>query len=275
MLKRLTVPAWVHRHTFPYDDYRSVEPDKIEAIRLGLKSLKASEPATTIVIPAYNEEKYLLNTLSSLSALRPARPTELIVVNNNSTDGTQEILDRTGVRSIMVRQQGVTYARQAGLELAKGKYILSGDADSIYPPDWGNEFVEFLEKKPEAACVYGRYSFIPTHRHGRLILGFHELAAELFFEYRRRQYPFINVVGFNCAFRREQALAAGGYDHDFFHSNDNRGEDGYLAMNLAGKFGAIEHVPTTNRVWTSDRRLLEDGSLLQAFFNRVKRHAAI
>jgi glycosyltransferase involved in cell wall biosynthesis len=197
------------------------------------------------------------------------------VVNNNSNDGTQEILDMTGVQSIMVKQQGVTYARQAGLELAKGQYILSGDADSIYPPDWGNEFVDFLEKNQDTACVYGNYSFIPTHRFGRLILGFHELAAELFFRKRRQSHPFINVVGFNCAFRRGQALETGGYDHDFFHANNNRGEDGYLAMNLAGKFGTIEHVPTTNRVWTSDRRLLEDGSLVRAFFNRVKRHAAV
>lgn len=242
---------------------------------MGLESLKAPGPVTTIIIPAFNEEKSLLNTLSSLSAMHPALPTELIVVNNNSTDGTQEILDKTGVRSIMVQQQGVTYARQAGLEMAKGKYILSGDADSIYPPDWGNEFVAFLAKKTEVACVYGYYSFIPTHRYGRLILSFHELAAELFFEYRQRQYPFINVVGFNCAFRRKQALAAGGYDHALFHANNNRGEDGYLALKLAEKFGAIEQVPTTNRVWTSDRRLLEDGSLVRAFLNRVKRHAAV
>ncbi|TAK32829.1 MAG: glycosyltransferase family 2 protein [Saprospiraceae bacterium] len=275
MLKRLTVPDWVQRHTFSYDDYRSVDPVKISSIRLGLGKLNSSTPAVSIIIPAYNEEKCLLNTLSSLSELQPTLPTELIVVNNNSTDGTQEILDKTGVRSIMVQQQGVTYARQAGLEMTKGKYILSGDADSIYPPDWGNEFVAFLAKKTEVACVYGYYSFIPTHRYGRLILSFHELAAEMFFKYRQRQFPFINVVGFNCAFRREQALAAGGYDHAFFHANNNRGEDGYLAMKLAEKFGAIEQVPTTNRVWTSDRRLLEDGSLVRAFLNRVKRHAAV
>ncbi|MFQ5448318.1 MAG: glycosyltransferase family 2 protein, partial [Saprospiraceae bacterium] len=129
MLKRLTVPAWVRRHQFTYSDYRSAAAERIEAIRRGLENLKAPSPAVSIVIPAYNEEKELLNTLSSLSELQPDRPTELIIVNNNSTDGTQEILDMTGVRSIMVKQQGVTYARQAGLELAKGQYILSGDAD--------------------------------------------------------------------------------------------------------------------------------------------------
>ena len=275
MLTRMTVPDWVRRHTFPYDDFRSVAPERINSIRQGIQKFSADKPEVSIVIPAFNEEKYLLNTLSSLSELRPARPTELLIINNNSTDGTQEILDMTGVRSIMVRQQGVTYARQVGLETARGKYILSADADSIYPHDWGNEFVEFLDKREDASCVYGRYSFIPTQHYGRLILVFHELAAELFFQQRSHRHPFINVVGFNCAFRREQALETGGYDHEFYHANNNRGEDGYLAMNLAERFGSIKHVPTTNRVWTSDRRLMEDGSLLRAFFNRVKRHAAV
>lgn len=272
MIKRFSTPAWVKRHYFDFRAYEKVSPNQIAKIRKGMAKFDTKQPVASIVIPAYNEEKNLLSTLSSFSEIQPLVPTELLVVNNNSNDKTQEILDRCGVKSIFQPKQGRTYARQLGLEQAKGKIILSADADSIYPANWGNKFVETLLKKEEVAVVYGRYSFIPSKSFNRLGLAVHEFGGELMFNRRKGVDLCINAVGFNTGFRKAQALEVGGYDPDKLAFENQRSEDGWLAQSLYKKFGKIVLVPTTNRVWTSDRRLLEEGSLAKASINRVIRY---
>jgi glycosyltransferase involved in cell wall biosynthesis len=269
---RFSTPKWVKHHYFGFRDYGKATEREIKKIRAGLARFKVANPVASIVIPAYNEEENLLSTLSSFSELVPKVPTELIVVNNNSNDKTQEILDRCGVQSLFQKIQGRTYARQLGLEKAKGKILLSADADSIYPNDWGNEFVATLLNRSDVAVTYGRYSFIPSKRANRIGLGIHEFGGEMMFNRRKGIQLCVNAVGFNTAFRREQALAVGGYDPDKLAFHNQRSEDGWLAQSLYKEFGEIVLIKTNNRVWTSDRRLLEEGSIIRASINRVYRY---
>ena len=272
MINRFTTPKWVKRHYFDFRNYDEVPASKVEAIQRKMSKFQVKDPIVSIVIPAYNEEENLLSTLSSFSELTPRVPTELLVVNNNSNDRTQEILDRCGVNSIFQPIQGRTYARQLGLEKAKGKIILSADADSIYPADWGNQFVQTLLNRENVAVVYGRYSFIPSKSINRIGLAMHEFGGELMFDRRKGIDLCINAVGFNTGFRKAQALAVGGYDPEKLEFENQRSEDGWLAQGLYKKFGEIVLVPSTNRVWTSDRRLLDEGSLTRASVNRVYRY---
>ena len=272
MVNRFITPDWVQKHYFNFRNYDDVKENHIEAIRKGMQKFRVKNPKVSIVIPAYNEEENLLSTLSSFSEINPTVPTELFVVNNNSNDRTQEILDRCGVASIFQPIQGRTYARQLGLESAKGEIILSADADSIYPPDWGNGFVQTLLKHKNVAVVYGRYSFIPTKRINRLGLALHEFGGEMMFNRRKGLDLCINAVGFNTGFRKHQALEVGGYDPEKLEFHNQRSEDGWLAQALFKKFGKIVLVQKQGRVWTSDRRLLEEGSIFRASFNRVVRY---
>ncbi|MEM6318479.1 MAG: glycosyltransferase [Bacteroidota bacterium] len=272
MMNRFSTPEWVKRHFFAFRAYDSVSEAQIDKIRQGIARFNVVNPVASIVVPAYNEEENLLSTLSSFSEIVPQVPTELLVVNNNSSDRTQEILDRCGVTSIFQPVQGRTYARQLGLETAKGKIILSADADSIYPSDWGNAFVQTLLHRPEVAVVYGRYSFIPSKSINRLGLAVHEFGGELMFDRRKGVDLCINAIGFNTGFRKEQALAVGGYDPDKLAFHNQRSEDGWLAQSLYKAYGAIELIKNQGRVWTSDRRLLEEGSLAKASINRVIRY---
>jgi len=272
MINRFSTPDWVKYHFFNFRDYDTVSNAQIEKIRKGLAKFKVSNPVASIVVPAYNEEENLLSTLSSFSEIEPEVPTELLIVNNNSTDRTQEILDRCGVNSIFQPKQGRTYARQLGLETAKGEILLSADADSIYPADWGNDFVDTLLKDEKVAVVYGRYSFIPSKSINRLGLAVHEFGGEMMFDRRRGVNLCINAVGFNTGFRRKQALAIGGYDPKKLEFENQRCEDGWLAQTLYENFGIILLVKSDNRVWTSDRRLLDEGSLTKATVNRVIRY---
>lgn len=272
MIKRFTTPTWVKRHYFEYRNYDKVDMTQLENIRRRLSKFDVADPVVSIVIPAYNEEENLLSTLSSFSELVPKVPTELLIVNNNSTDRTQEILDRLEVNSIFQPIQGRTYARQLGLEKAKGQIILSADADSIYPMDWGNGFVQTLLNQENVAVVYGRYSFIPTKSINRIGLAIHEFGGELMFKRRKGIDLCINAVGFNTGFRKVQALEVGGYDPEKLEFHNQRSEDGWLAQSLYKRFGKIVFVPSKNRVWTSDRRLLDEGSLTKASMNRVFRY---
>jgi glycosyltransferase involved in cell wall biosynthesis len=61
---------------------------------------------------------------------------EVIVVDNNSTDGTAAIAAQYGVPVVKEPQQGVCAARQRGVDCTSGEIIISTDADTTQPPDW-------------------------------------------------------------------------------------------------------------------------------------------
>lgn len=267
MLYRLSVPDWVLQHnSHSYASSQAVPAAVIEQLRQGLARFNHPDPEVSIVIPAYNEEENILKTLSSFAAMHSSYRTELLVINNNSTDATAQLCQACGVKVIDQPVQGISYTRQRGLEEARGTYLLSADADSIYHHGWLDSYVDLL-KNPAVACVYGRYSFIPSEGTPRAVLGVYEMAAEAYFSWRSRSKPFLNVMGFNSAFRREDGLAVGGYN-----TTRPRWSDGWMAMLLQQQRGQLVLSPRfENRVWTSDRRLRADGSLSKAFFNRVKK----
>lgn len=99
-------------------------------------------PQVSIVLPAFNEEKYIRKTLCSL--LKSKQSTdfsyEVILVDNNSTDKTIEIAqtfkDGMELRIIKEIKQGRGAARARGFKEAKGKIILSADSDTIFYKDW-------------------------------------------------------------------------------------------------------------------------------------------
>jgi glycosyltransferase involved in cell wall biosynthesis len=262
MFTKFKTPEWVKFHNFHYKDFDSVDPSILKRIKSDLAKFNTENPEVSIVIPAYNEETSLLHTLSSLSKIKTKYSTQLIVVNNNSTDKTQQVLDACGVKSIFEPRQGISFTRQTGLESASGKYMLNADADSIYPETWVDDYVNALQDE-SVSCVYGSYSFIPEYS-SRFVLANYELISEFIIGLRRFRKEYLNVLGFNFAFRRKDALKVGG-----FNTNRQRWQDGWMAMMLM-KEGKLKSVKTA-RVWTSDRRLMYDGGIWNAAIKRLKK----
>jgi glycosyltransferase involved in cell wall biosynthesis len=266
------LPTWIAQHRFSYSP-DSLDKVLIDGLRARLAQFQVSDPEVSIVVPAYNEEKKLLNLLSSLANQQTRYRTELIVANNNSKDHTQALLDACGVRSVLVTQQGIGFARQAGLEAARGRYIVNADCDCIYPPTWVDALVKPLAN-PTVVCTYGTYSFLPSAINPRWALLLHETAAKAIFYWRRwKGWECVNVLGFNFGFRRQDALDVGGYNTNFkrgfaHDNNDEASEDGWMAMTLQAK-GKLRHVSHGARVWSSDRLLVKDGGVLKAFSKRV------
>lgn len=90
----------------------------------------------SVVIPVYNEEKYIKNCLDSL-VKQVEKPDEIIVVDNNSTDRTIEIVKKyRNIRIIKETIQGMTSARNAGFNQVKYEIIVKCDADSTLSSDW-------------------------------------------------------------------------------------------------------------------------------------------
>ncbi|WP_266365941.1 glycosyltransferase family 2 protein [Tellurirhabdus rosea] len=284
-LQRFTTPDWLKNILHSPKSPDEVPASHFDELREKLRWLSDSAPEISIVIPAYNEEKNLLWLLASMAGLKSTRRVELLIANNKSTDRTQEILDRCGVRSILVTQQGVAHARQAGLLAAKGTCIVCADADSLYPPGWVDAVTEPLFTQPEVVCTYGYYSFIPSRQNSRLKLGLYESIGELFTHIRKRNREAVDVRGMNFAFRRADALAVGGFDVTIGHQStftgteltsgqpraEGRCEDGWLALCLSARGRLLRVRSDAARGWTNDRSIMAEGSLSAAFFTRVQK----
>jgi glycosyltransferase involved in cell wall biosynthesis len=80
----------------------------------------------SVIIPAFNEEKFLPRCLESLKNQK-FKDFEIIVVDNNSTDKTAEIAKKFNVILVSEKSQGVAYARNKGAEIAKGEILIFND----------------------------------------------------------------------------------------------------------------------------------------------------
>jgi glycosyltransferase involved in cell wall biosynthesis len=264
-MRPVAIPSFILQHYQPTE----VLEKKIHEINSGLKKMATGQPEISIVIPAYNEETTILQTLSSLAANTTAHAVEIIVVNNNSKDRTEELAIAAGAHCITETIQGITAARNAGLAVAKGKYILDADADTIYPPDWIEEMTKPLAAHNKVAMTYGRFAFIPIGKTTRRTYFFYEYFAELtrWINKTFRQEA-VNVYGFNSGFKREESLQVDGFSHP-----PGTNEDGWLAMKLQEHgFGKLFCVTNPKAlVWTTDRRIQIDGGLWKASYKRMKR----
>lgn len=100
-------------------------------------------PFVSIVIPAYNEERNIATTLTSLTRLNyPKNKLEIIVVNDGSTDNTKNLVEKFisenktfDIKLINKKNKGKGAALNNGLKIAKGKFFICLDADSIVTKD--------------------------------------------------------------------------------------------------------------------------------------------
>ncbi|WP_307829466.1 glycosyltransferase family 2 protein [Antrihabitans stalagmiti] len=123
----------------------------------------------SIVVPTYNEEDIIGECLERLTA-QLEHIAEIVVVDNNSTDDTNSIVETFAsrfaeVKMISEREQGLVFARNAGLDAATGPLIARIDSDTLVPPHWAKSIVEFFAGdtagKWAAACGRGEAYGLP------------------------------------------------------------------------------------------------------------------
>ena len=110
----------------------------------------------SIIMPAYNSEKYISSAIESVLN-QTYTNFELIVVNDGSTDNTIDILKKYSDRIICIsqRNKGAAFARNNGILAARGEYISFLDSDDIWPNDTLKLQYEYLRTHPDVGLVYG------------------------------------------------------------------------------------------------------------------------
>lgn len=177
----------------------------------------------SIVIATFNRASDLDETLRSLSRIRTSRSWELIVVDNNSTDGTRRVVESAAalfpvdVRYVSEARQGRSPALNAGISLARGSVVVTTDDDVRVESDWLDRIVDGLER---LGCDYvggrvlpiweaPRPPWLPNH-------GGKHWAVIALLDYGEQPIEFGTRVplGVNMAFRRAAFDRAGLLDPD-------------------------------------------------------------
>ncbi len=211
-------------------------------------------PSVSVVIPAYNEEKYLPLCLESIKKQDYAAEYEVIVVDNASTDNTAKIALDWGAKVVYESKRSPACARQRGAEVATGEVIAFIDADTQAPPCWLSAIVSRFVQEPKTVVISGPYAYFDAGSIARIasyIGNFISIIIDQVF--RKVLNKGSAVWGSNFAVRRSALLEVGGFDTSIrFY-----GEEYELSLRLriAGKGGIIPRL----FVLTSARRLKRIG----------------
>ena len=144
----------------------------LTAVRPEGQGRAPSGPLVSVVVPTYNYGRFIGETLDSLRA-QTYTGWECVVVDDGSTDDTEEVVARVSAADARVRylrqaNQRQAVAKNTGLKDARGKYVQFLDADDLLEPLKLERQVEFLEANPAADIVYGGARYFTAGRPGEL-----------------------------------------------------------------------------------------------------------
>lgn len=208
----------------------------------------------SVIIPAYNEEAYLAACLRCASAELQANaergPFEIIVVNNGSADRTAEIAAGfPRVRVVHEPRKGLTWARQCGLNEAKGEILAFIDADTRMPVGWLERMLDAYESGNRVVCVSGPYVYYDLSGAKKALVRLYWLLLAKPMYWLTRYM----AVGGNFAARKDALLRIGGFDTTIsFYGEDT---------NIARRLSCAGNVVFDMRLVmeTSARRLRAEG----------------
>lgn len=116
----------------------------------------AEPPILSVIIPVWNGARYLAEAIASVLA-QEAPPLEVLVVDDGSTDDSAAVAERFGgpVRCLRRPHAGLAAARNAGLDAARGAFLLHLDADDLLPPGSIAVRMAVLTARPDVGLVVG------------------------------------------------------------------------------------------------------------------------
>jgi GT2 family glycosyltransferase len=185
-----------------------------------------SEHGVSIAIPTYNRAGLLGPTLQSVSRLEipPGTQVEVLVIDNNCTDETPQVVDRAAaagpipVRRVLETRQGLCFGRNRGLEEARFDHVVYLDDDVEVAPDWLRGYFDAVERFG-ADCVVGPVTprfdgQVPAYFTQRVLDSVGSPYS------RKGSQPMLlpgelahEIPGCNFAVRRQVATEIGGFDN--------------------------------------------------------------
>ena len=177
-------------------------------------------PFFTVIVPAYNEEKSIVETLVSIIKLDyPKDKIEVIVVNDGSTDTTQHLVEEfiaenpgNDIRLINQNNQGKGHALNVGLEIARGEYYACLDADSFISPNAIKEMLPYFQADENVASVC---PLLKVRKPGSVLqkVQWTEYLVNMFYKLLNSKIDCIHVTpGPFSVYRTKIIKDLGGYD---------------------------------------------------------------
>ena len=228
-------------------------------------NVTALQESVAVVIPTYNDPKYLRDALSSVFAQTRAVD-EVIVVDDGSDQSPAPVLeDFPSVALLRKQNGGLASARNAGLHLAKSSYICFLDADDRLKPNAVASGLACFQHKPQAAMVYGGHYQINADGNRTGSDNYKPIGAD--------PYATLltgNIIGMHATslFRRDHLLALGGYDEQL-----HRGEDYDLYLRLAQQYPIASHPEIIAEYrWHGQNMSSNTGQMLETILSIHDRH---
>ncbi len=201
------------------------------------------EPEISVIIPALDEANYIEETLQLIAGQNTNIPYEIVVSDNGSTDGTQDIAERYADSVVHCEERGIGPARHFGAMNAdeKSKYFVFVDADTHIPGYYLAFLYEMFKTRQDLVAFSTGFKF--SERSEQIKIA--ESVANKYFVMRDRlRSP--TLPGFNTCVRREAYFKSGGYQNVLL-------EDVDFSRRIT-KFGIVKffsHIKVVN----SSRRL--------------------
>ena len=179
----------------------------------------AKMPNISIVISAYNEGNNILACVNSLKAQNlPRDDYEIIVVDNNSTDNTLDIVKNLGIIHTVEYKKGPAAAKNAGIPLANGNIIAFIDGDCIATKDWLKNVVSGFDNS-DVGCIAGCITAMEDNNISpleRFLIKKGHLSQKQHIE-----HPFLPyATTANAAYRREVLDKVGLFDEELLIGED-------------------------------------------------------
>lgn len=187
-------------------------------------------PLVSIIIPVYNGERTIAQTLRGIFSQDFRQPFEMIVVDDGSTDATPQIVAfYPNVRYVRQENAGPAAARNAGAAQAKGTFLFFTDSDCVPHPDWLSRMMpHFSDAK--VGVVMGSYGIANPDR-----LLAKVIHNEIIYRHRLMpQYP--KVFGsYNFAVRKEVFSDVGGFNTGYRYASGEDNDLSYQILNAGYK----------------------------------------
>lgn len=214
-----------------------------------------STPLVSVVIPAYNEEKYITRCLEALKHQSFKNFETLVVIQGS--DRTAAICKSYGCCLIFQKTPSISLARATGFAAAKGQIIASTDADSQPCPDWIKS-IAALAANPKYVGITGPTPYISHSPSARLVSLYFLFISFIF----RTLFNYVIIWGNNFAVKKSVYRQTTGFD-----SHLNIFEDMDIG-NKIRRFGQIKFSSNVS-VFVSARRLEKEG-LLKFGFTQIR-----
>jgi glycosyltransferase involved in cell wall biosynthesis len=188
-------------------------------------------PLVSFIIPCYNHGRYIKDAVDSIQAQNyPA--TEIIVVDDGSTDNSQEIISSLpGIKHTSQTNQGLSAARNTGIKNSTGQFLVFLDADDWLLPGAVKTNVAYLQDNPGLAFVSGAHEKVYVEE-GTTEQVYQEVKADHY-----RQMLQGNYIGMHATVMYQRWI----FDEFRYDVNLKACEDYDLYLNITRKYPVLHH----------------------------------